>query len=633
MDDARLRVHVCSSFASDVRAALPPRLAEDVELVEFAAACWGSSPNCAQVDLGLRGAERAELSVGETTVEVIRAADGRWDCVLRCSGPAGHPLLNRAIAEQLVAEGAYLLTPGWARGWRAYLRAQGFEQAVARQFFHEFAAQLVLLDTGSDPQVAAALEEMGSYLDLPTHRLPCGLDHLRLFLTGLLLQWRLDPPGRSPDRAPADTAAQRADYAITLDMLGTLTGVTEETEVAERVLDLVTLLFAPGRANLLVDGDDGESLYSRPSLNEDDAAQVSRRLHDLAERYERLDDGFVVRIGEATDQAVLETGGFAVPEKRDDYLNLALTLSGACALAFANARSFARVDRARRELTASEQRYRALMEQAGDGIILIDEDLAVVEANTRAVQLLGVARAEVVGRSLEEVRGTALGAALCDAVTHLFAGDTTTISGIRTGGTVIDANFAVVDVGDRRIAQGILRDVTERERAARQLEELSLRDPLTGLHNRRGFEVLSEQQFRTAARLGQPLLLLFADVDGLKPVNDGAGHEAGDRLLCKAATTLLSSFRDSDIVARVGGDEFAVLTIDAGADDASRVMERLAGAITAANRADDPVAPLSLSVGAAAFDPAVPSSLDELLRVADGRMYAVKRGRSSGTRS
>ena len=176
--------------------------------------------------------------------------------------------------------------------------------------------------------------------------------------------------------------------------------------------------------------------------------------------------------------------------------------------------------------------------------------------------------------------------------------------------------------------QGIFRDVSERERTARELEALSLTDALTGLRNRRGFTTLAEQQLKSAARLGKPLLLLFADVDGLKPVNDLQGHDAGDRLLREAAKVLSGSVRDMDIVARMGGDEFAILQIDASADDAPAAVERLAAAVAAANAAPDGVRRLSLSVGAAAFDPAVPCTLDELLLVADRRMYAAKRRRA-----
>ncbi len=102
----------------------------------------------------------------------------------------------------------------------------------------------------------------------------------------------------------------------------------------------------------------------------------------------------------------------------------------------------------------------------------------------------------------------------------------------------------------------------ERHRMAEELRNLSLTDELTGLHNRRGFITLSQQQIRQAKRTKKEMLLLFVDLDGLKKINDGFGHSEGDRALFAVAALLRETFRDSDIVARIGGDEFAVLAME-----------------------------------------------------------------------
>ena len=197
MPEPRLRISVCADFAEDVRAALPAPLDHDVEVVEFDADCVGPQARCQELREQVRGPGAAftEPIAGDCTVSVSRAADGEDVCALHCSGPSGYPLIDREVAEQLIADGAYLLTPGWARNWKTYLRAQGFDQTIARQYFHEFASRLVLLDTGTDPQAAQHLDEMGAYLDLPTRRLACGLDYLRLLLTGLVREWRLHADG------------------------------------------------------------------------------------------------------------------------------------------------------------------------------------------------------------------------------------------------------------------------------------------------------------------------------------------------------------------------------------------------------------------------------------------------------
>ncbi|HET6495322.1 MAG TPA: diguanylate cyclase, partial [Thermoleophilia bacterium] len=564
---------------------------------------------------------------------VSQAIGGEDVCALQCTGPSGYPLINRDYAEQLVADGAYLLTPGWARHWKSYLRAQGFDQSLARLYFGEFATQLVLLDTGTDPQAAERHAEMGSYLDLPTRRLPCGLDYLRLFLTGLVLEWRLSTQRLAYIEAGDDAGRQLAEYATTLDMLGTLAGLTDEGEVRERVLDLVTLLFAPGRLHLLaIENGRLAGVRSRPPASATETATVTGRLALLADEYELSGDGFLLRVGHGDSHDVLELGDFVVPEKRDDYLNLALTLAGAFDLALANARSFARLDHARQELYASEERYRALMEQASDAIVLVDVRGTIIEANGQALKVMGKGRDEIVGSDIDDVHGAAIQQAVRSGMDELLRCGAVAIAGIRIArphgeDVIIDANFALVEVAGRRIIQGIFRDVSERERNARELQALSLTDALTGLRNRRGFEVLAEQQIKTAGRLGRPLLLLFADVDGLKPVNDNQGHGVGDLLLREAADVLAGCFRDMDVVARVGGDEFIVLQPEVGEDAAPEAAQQLDEAVAAVNAAPGRTFRLSLSLGAATFDPAAPCTLDELMSLADERMYSAKRAR------
>jgi hypothetical protein len=120
MPEPKLRISVCADFAEDVRAALPAPLDHDVEVVEFDADCVGPQARCQELRerAHVPGAARTELMVGDCPVSVSRAADGYDICALRCSGPSGYPLIDREVAEQLIADGAHLLTPGWARNWK-----------------------------------------------------------------------------------------------------------------------------------------------------------------------------------------------------------------------------------------------------------------------------------------------------------------------------------------------------------------------------------------------------------------------------------------------------------------------------------------------------------------------------------
>jgi diguanylate cyclase (GGDEF)-like protein len=161
------------------------------------------------------------------------------------------------------------------------------------------------------------------------------------------------------------------------------------------------------------------------------------------------------------------------------------------------------------------------------------------------------------------------------------------------------------------------------------LRTLSITDELTGLANRRGFFAFAQQQMKSARRNSERMVLFFADVDDLKVINDTLGHVAGDRALADAGQILRETFRDSDIIARMGGDEFAVIlgsVTDAGV---AAVRERLAKRLAEYNSRREGASRLSLSEGLSVFDPARPVTVDELIREADARMYEQKQAKKA----
>jgi len=158
------------------------------------------------------------------------------------------------------------------------------------------------------------------------------------------------------------------------------------------------------------------------------------------------------------------------------------------------------------------------------------------------------------------------------------------------------------------------------------LQALSLTDELTGLYNRRRFFVLTEQYLKLSVRTKKKLLLLFIDMDNLKWINDHHGHNEGDQALIDLANILRNTFRESDIVARIGGDEFVVLS-EPTDENSEVVLTRLYENIKDRNAKRSRRYDLSISVGMTQFDPKHPVSIDELLSKADTLMYAQKRER------
>ena len=172
--------------------------------------------------------------------------------------------------------------------------------------------------------------------------------------------------------------------------------------------------------------------------------------------------------------------------------------------------------------------------------------------------------------------------------------------------------------------RGVDMDITDRKRLEKELHRLSIVDELTGLYNRRGFITLSEQQLKIAIRTKKDMLLLFADLDKMKQINDTLGHQEGDKALIEIATVLKEVFRESDIIGRMGGDEFAALAIDAADETKEVLIDRLQKTLDGHNGSEGRNYTLSLSIGIAHYNPEIPSSLDELISQADTLMYGEK---------
>jgi len=162
-----------------------------------------------------------------------------------------------------------------------------------------------------------------------------------------------------------------------------------------------------------------------------------------------------------------------------------------------------------------------------------------------------------------------------------------------------------------------------------RLHDISLHDELTGLYNRRGFFTLAEHLLKTAKREQAGLFMLYCDLDNLKEINDALGHQKGDWALIDTTNILKETFRGSDIIARIGGDEFAVVPIETTGDNLEIVINRLQKAVEMDNAKSKREYKLSLSTGTAYFDPWSPCTIDELLSQADKSMYDQKRSKQN----
>jgi diguanylate cyclase (GGDEF)-like protein len=186
-----------------------------------------------------------------------------------------------------------------------------------------------------------------------------------------------------------------------------------------------------------------------------------------------------------------------------------------------------------------------------------------------------------------------------------------------------------VPVPEEKIIYAAARDLTERKRTEALLHELSLTDEMTKLRNRRGFLLLAEQELELVRgkRRDDYLWLIFADLDGLKTINDELGHDAGSQAIVHAAEILTKSFRKADVIARLGGDEFAILALDNEPDGGNTMCARVQDTLHRFNVENSLPYRLSLSLGVVKVHAEQVASIKDLLNEADQKMYEHKRSK------
>jgi diguanylate cyclase (GGDEF)-like protein/PAS domain S-box-containing protein len=290
------------------------------------------------------------------------------------------------------------------------------------------------------------------------------------------------------------------------------------------------------------------------------------------------------------------------------------------------------------------ERYKALVEHLPVGVYRTTPDGRIIEANTLLARMLGFKRPrDLFSRNVKDfyVRGEDREAHIAQLSSEPMAFKEYELR--RANGR----KFWVRD-HSRRVAgpngatlhyDGILVDITEMKTMERRyqqalrklqlsnekLEGLSLSDHLTGLNNRRGFYSFGLQQMKIAKRLKADNYLVFLDIDCLKEVNDTFGHAVGDLLLQGVATILKTTLRESDVIGRIGGDEFAVLAMRSKGQGERGLLTRIEESVQAFRLKDYPRLRLSLSMGLVRIDPQKYQQLDDFLAHADFLMYQEKR--------
>ena len=261
-----------------------------------------------------------------------------------------------------------------------------------------------------------------------------------------------------------------------------------------------------------------------------------------------------------------------------------------------------------------EKNYRAILESNTDALVVINQDKEILYLNPAANKLFGENYEELIFDILD-----------FDEIKKCVK--EVTINYSSGSQVIVDMCISETDWEGKEAYLLSIRDITEKVRLREKLKIQSVTDELTTLYNRRGFLSLVEHKIGFAKRNKKGMLLFFIDVDGMKRINDKLSHNDGDCALVGVSSILKDTFNENDVIARIGGDEFAVLSIDLSEEDIEKLVNRLLDKQREFNENNKYPFNISMSVGASYFDPENPININELMARADKFMYEDKKNR------
>lgn len=282
------------------------------------------------------------------------------------------------------------------------------------------------------------------------------------------------------------------------------------------------------------------------------------------------------------------------------------------------------------QLQLNEEMYRSLVESTEDSIYLVDRNYKYIFMNKKHQSRVGLSNSDFIDRSYVEIHSSAETKEFIKMVDKVFdiglpvqqdhKSSRDKMYFLRTLSPVKDKNGKVVAV------TVLSKNITDRKKMEEDLRTLAITDELTGLYNRRGFLTLAGQQLKLANRLKREVLIFYADLDDLKAINDRYGHQEGDRVILETADLLREVFRESDIIARIGGDEFVVFPVQITDSSTETLSERFNEHLKKHNEKRESSYSLSISVGIAYYEECR-YSIEELLVMADKLMYEQKKSK------
>lgn len=282
-------------------------------------------------------------------------------------------------------------------------------------------------------------------------------------------------------------------------------------------------------------------------------------------------------------------------------------------------------------------RFKTILESAIHAIVVVDDRGLITEWPSQAELLCGWSHNDIIGKPISTIMPPKHRQSHETSLPMVLSGKRGKMFGKKIETTILSSNkfevsvelaVSMTKIGDHQEFHLFINDITERKNYEAKLHKMSVTDELTGLLNRRGFMTIADRQLKLAHRNKNDIFLLYVDFDNMKWINDTHGHPVGDNALIETGEILTNTFREVDVIGRVGGDEFIVMMTDHNNEQIEKmVMARLEKRITEANNQQNRKFKIMLSIGTVHYDHSEVYSIEDLMLKADKLMYENKRNK------
>lgn len=629
----KLCIFSCHSFHREITAVIALEGWDDVTAVAFPVRCGRPPVSWDELRPLLGEGCTQVVMLGNACLRGLGKSPPTWPPVrLLHQEQCFHIVTSATLVADAIERGAYLITPAWLEDWQGRLTEMGFTPENFQEFFQDFARELILLDTGIDPQAPAHLAALAKAVSLPTTRIPIGIDYTRLLLARVVLEWRLKEQQQENRIRDEQHVRELADHVMTIDCLSRLAQMMTEAEAIAAIKELFHMLFAPKELHYL------RIENGMPCTNHNIPPTLLQQMQQLNTDYAwtPAHQGFLLRIAHGEQLlGLVAIERLAFPEFRESYLNLALAIVGVCGLAIENARTYQRIKATESELRNHRERLSLATFHNGVGIWdwnlktqeMIWDDSMCALYHIRLKDFSGTVAAwrqalhpDDLARGDQEVKAALSGEKPFETEFRI-CWPTGEVRYIKAIAEVFN------DVQGKPLRMlGINIDITAHKLLEIELERQAHIDYLTSVSNRRRFMEQGELEFNRAIRYGNLLSVYMMDIDVFKQINDTHGHNMGDKVLKKLADVCRQTLREVDIIGRLGGEEFAVLLPETGLEKAIEVAERLRMSLANAEvpLKEGPPLHFSVSIGVASLT-TKNDNLDVLLNLADNALYEAKK--------